>query len=846
MADVDAGMDAAPPTPRPRRPRRRALKLLILLGLVVALAVAVLPYGVAWSIRTALLKAGADAVDLGAVHANPFTLRVAVSGLGVTHRGEHVLKVAHAEVQGDWRALLDRHVLLRRVTIDDARVRLVRLPDGTLAGMLPGPPRGAPAPAGAPKGRWGFGIAALDINKSELRYESATQGHALGITYLGLRDFSTWAPDRPAELSVEGAVDGGVLRLDGTLLPLAEHPSAKARVRVTGLPLSNLQPLAPLLADLSGSANLDQQVAIAAQADGLRVAQRGTVEVTGLDMTVQGRALSAGRLTWEGDVGVAFPEGEAPAWAVDGHLSGQDLGGDQVPGGRSVRLAGLGIEGRLDGGSGGTTAAGRVRLTDLALVRGTPEARLALLEQGALEGVRLTVPGAVEVTRASATGLILIPPAPPKTEPVPLLSLGAADANGLRVTRASVDVDDLRLSAPDALLVRDIDGRFADLEALMAALAPPGPPPAPKGEDGTAPAAGAEEETPRTPIAVRVGEASLALGGRVKVRDRSVDPAYEAVVDLESASLKGLDTAHPHVPSEVALAGTVDSYTKVTLHGTLAPLADRLTMDLSGEVMRLDLPTLDAYAAPALGYHLDSGQLDAKLRLGADAGRLDGSADLDVRGLTMSPVKGAKGGLSEELPMPLDSALDLLKDRDNTIRVTVPVSGDLTDPKVGIARIVNKAMGKAVRAGAMTYVKVALQPFGAILAAGELAGKAIALRLDPMKFDAGSAQLTERDRKYATKLAKLLEDRPRLSLRLCGRATPQDRQAAPAAAGQGGTAPAPPADSDAALVALAQARADGLKEHMVRVHGVDPGRLLVCRPELDADPESAPRVDMLI
>ncbi len=853
MAHVDAGTDAAPPPRRLlRRLLRRTLAVLLVLGVLVALAVAALPYGIAWGIRSAVLKAGADAVEVGDVEANPFTLRLAVSGLTVVHRGQQVLRVGRAEARGDWRALLDRHVLLKSVAIDDARVRLVRLADGTFAGALPGPAgKGGSARGG--RSRWGFGVAALDVTKSELRYEAPDQGHALRIEHLGLANLTTWTPAAPAAVTLDGALDGGVLQVSGTVVPFAEHPSAKARVRLTGLPLSNLQALAPVLKDLSGNLSLDQQAAVVTQADGLRVAQRGTVEATDVAWPIRGRQVAAGRLTWDGDIGLAFPPGGAPAWALDGHLAGENLSGHQTATGRHARLAGFSIEGRLDGGSGGITASGRARATGFALVRGTPEAEIARLEEAGLEGITLTAPGAVEVTRAALKGLVLTPPAPADAQAPPLLALGAVDLDGVHVTRASVDVNDLRLSGPDALLIRDPDGRFSDLAALIDALGPPAPPPKPKPEPGeeAAPPPEPEEEAPpavpAVPVVFRLGEASLALGGRVRVRDLSVQPPYEATIDLEKASLKGLDTAHPHAPSEVVLEGTVDRFTKVALHGTLAPLAKRTSMDLSGSVTRLDLPSVDPYAAPALGYHLDSGQLDAKLRLGADAGRLDGDADVDVRGLTVSPVEGAKGGLSDELSMPLDAALDLMKDRQGTIRVKVPVSGDLDDPKVGIRDIVNKAVAKSITAGAITYAKVVLQPFGAILVAGELAGKAFALRLDPMPFAPGSAKLTENDRAYAAKVARLLTDRPKVTLRLCGRATPKDRDAtAPAAGTPGGTAPAPPKDPDAALRVLAEARADAVKDVLVRVHGVDPGRLLVCRPEVDADPGADPRVDMLI
>jgi len=211
--------------------------------------------------------------------------------------------------------------------------------------------------------------------------------------------------------------------------------------------------------------------------------------------------------------------------------------------------------------------------------------------------------------------------------------------------------------------------------------------------------------------------------------------------------------------------------------------------------------------------------------------------------------------LSQELTMPLDAALSLLRDKDDTIRLELPVSGDLDDPSVGVAGVVRKALGRGLRATAISYAKFALQPFGAVVAVVQLAGKATALRLDPVPFEPGSAVLGTRGADYATKVASLLDSRPALSLRVCGRAAAPDQTALQAEAAQAakpGEAARPPAegaspaDLEAALPALAAARGEAFRDALVRAYGVAPERLVICLPETDPDPKGVPRVELFI
>jgi hypothetical protein len=297
----------------------------------------------------------------------------------------------------------------------------------------------------------------------------------------------------------------------------------------------------------------------------------------------------------------------------------------------------------------------------------------------------------------------------------------------------------------------------------------------------------------------------------------------------------------------VSLAARLGDFTDLRVTGTVVPFADRPTFDMKGTLRRLDLPPFSAYSARVVGYNLSSGQGDADLDLRADQGVLDGKAKLTLRKLTLAPGDAKRmERLNRELTMPLDAALSLLRDKDDTIELDLPVSGDLEDPSVGVADVVRTALGKGLTSTALNYAKYVLQPFGAVVIAVQLAGKATALRLDPVPFEPGSATLGAKGADYAAKIATLLGNRPRLSLRVCGRAAAPDRAALAAEAAEALGSGQAPADPDTALNALAGARGKAFRDALVQAYGIAPERLIACLPEVDPDPKGTPRVELLL
>ena len=134
----------------------------------------------------------------------------------------------------------------------------------------------------------------------------------------------------------------------------------------------------------------------------------------------------------------------------------------------------------------------------------------------------------------------------------------------------------------------------------------------------------------------------------------------------------------------------------------------------------------------------------------------------------------------------------------------------------------------------MTYLKYALQPYGTVIALAEIAGEqAMKVRLDPVAFAPGKAELESERFEYLERIAKIINERPEITVKVCGVAVEADRAAlakagAPVGKGEAAqgkkTEPAPVTDK--VLLKLADQRADNVEDHLVTQHKVSSSRLV--------------------
>ena len=157
------------------------------------------------------------------------------------------------------------------------------------------------------------------------------------------------------------------------------------------------------------------------------------------------------------------------------------------------------------------------------------------------------------------------------------------------------------------------------------------------------------------------------------------------------------------------------------------------------------------------------------------------------------------------------------------------------------------------------------------------------IRLEPVKFTAGTAEIDPADQGYVEKLAAILKDRPEARIRVCGLAarvsdqtallapaSTADKKAQTAEEQRDGEAAASDEDTAAdeaeeeafastsaeagsavvqlppeQLEALAKARSMAIKDILVVQHEIKDDRILLCHPEIDKASEAKPRAEIL-
>jgi hypothetical protein len=229
------------------------------------------------------------------------------------------------------------------------------------------------------------------------------------------------------------------------------------------------------------------------------------------------------------------------------------------------------------------------------------------------------------------------------------------------------------------------------------------------------------------------------------------------------------------------------------------------------------------------------------------------------------PEKEKKGKI--QLNMPLDSALKLLRDKQNNVKLKIPISGDITDPKFSVTDAINKVLAQTLQTSALSYLKFMLGPYGIGISLAEMAvEQASKIRLNPILFAPGSAELDASAIDYLKRVGTILNEHSQVQVVVCGVATESDRSALsgspPAGAGAQPTTPksgkgdqdktrsqeepATSASTDAALLELAQERSKHIKDQLVNSHGITAKRIIGCESEIDKGADAKPRADLEI
>lgn len=270
-----------------------------------------------------------------------------------------------------------------------------------------------------------------------------------------------------------------------------------------------------------------------------------------------------------------------------------------------------------------------------------------------------------------------------------------------------------------------------------------------------------------------------AVNSVIRIEDRSISPAFKTDLTIRELTVGQIDSRINGSVVELAdaipihLVAGLDRFNSIKVESKLGLFLRDGHYYPQGKIQltirQLDLVAFNGYLIAAMGYQLDRGSLDVDAEIIIDKAQLGGEIRLLLRNSRFTPVNEATiKRLQQQISMPVDTALELLRDRNGNVRLTIPLSGDLTDPNIGIQDIMKQVTQLAMRTSALFLLGQTLQPYAAVIGVAALAGDYLfAIRLDAMSFENNQTTLSDDHIKHLTKVAELMRDKKKIEVQAC-------------------------------------------------------------------------------
>ncbi len=427
----------------------------------------------------------------------------------------------------------------------------------------------------------------------------------------------------------------------------------------------------------------------------------------------------------------------------------------------------------------------------------------------------------------------------------PAVSFAGASLNEMSWSKsAGLEGNTLQFDDLVASVVRNKDGKINISQQLaeMQQGSEQGAKPAGKVAQEPAAAQATQEKTAAAPL--KLGKIVVAGKSAVSFEDYTLKEPYKTDLAISRLEITGLDSGKPDQKTAVAFEGELEKRAPIEVTGNIFPFKKKTGVDMKLSLKNYPLSSLSPYTVQAVGTALASGQLQIKSTLKLADDNLDMNNALLLKKLetkTISPELAAE--LNNQLPIPLDSALSLLRDSDENISLDVPLSGPVNELNVGISDVLITALSKAIVPAASGYLMYALGPYGALAYVGMKVGEnMLEISVPPVEFAPQEISLTPKHIDYLQRIGKIMQDRADADLQLCPTVASWEFMTAEEKAAVKGNVIEVDVKKQDELLELGQQRAKAVQSFLAKDYGIAQGRLLICKTQIDKKKDAVPAV----
>jgi hypothetical protein len=320
----------------------------------------------------------------------------------------------------------------------------------------------------------------------------------------------------------------------------------------------------------------------------------------------------------------------------------------------------------------------------------------------------------------------------------------------------------------------------------------------------------------------------------------SIKTDIKRSIQIKSLTVGALSNNNTKVETPFQLLLMSNEYASLMVKGSLIPFAKVPKYNIDAKLKELSLPSLAPYIEKAAGFSIQSGQLDNSLTLSLTGDKIVGNTKILIKGLETSSVDEDNINLlSGATTMPLNMALNTLKDDRGNVELDVPLSGSTHDPHFGLNSLLTLITKKAVFSATKTYAIKTFLPYANVISVALTAGDFLfKVRFADLPYQAKQIKPNKNQQPYLLNFIKLMDKSKTLNVKICAIAVRKDlddnmqhlsRKAV-----------------SKYLKKLAEKRELAFKAYILAHSKIDSSRLLLCAPQIDLSVKAKPRIEISI
>ncbi|MGE5447825.1 MAG: DUF748 domain-containing protein [Bacteroidales bacterium] len=264
-------------------------------------------------------------------------------------------------------------------------------------------------------------------------------------------------------------------------------------------------------------------------------------------------------------------------------------------------------------------------------------------------------------------------------------------------------------------------------------------------------------QTDDTPVTYSIDTLKVE-NGLVSIADNTLNRPFKYELNEMNVTMTGLSESAEHIP--------VEFYTKLNRKGELSgktvwSMTDMMNLEMDAKIKKLDMVSFSPYSEYYIASPITQGWFNYDLSLKMEKTKLVNRNRLKVDELEFG--KRTKDTTAVKAPVRL--ALYIMKDAKDVISIDLPVTGNPSDPKFKLGKIIWKTFANLM-------VKTAASPFKAL--AGLAGTNPESLEKLPFAYAQDSLDKKQCDDLY--KLAEILKKKPDLVVSLIQSTDPDEEK----------------------------------------------------------------------